>query len=132
VREFAARIDSSPTFVSELEQRLREHLLVARQGRPPRVAAYSGRGSLGGWVRVATLRLARELAHRDRRMQGEPSRDVPAQNDLELDYLKAAYGPAVNRALREALESVKPEWRALLKMHYLDGLTLPQVGVALA
>jgi len=66
IREFAASVDSSPEFVKELSQRLRAKLLVADGTDPPRIASYSGRGSLGGWIRVAAVRLARDIARSER------------------------------------------------------------------
>ena len=60
IREFAASVTTSPDFIKELTQQLRTRLLVGG-GSPPRILSYSGRGSLGGWVRVAAVRLARDI-----------------------------------------------------------------------
>lgn len=132
VREFAASVDSNPEFVRELTQRLRARLLVAEGDKPARIASYTGRGSLGGWVRVAAVRLARDIARSERAGAARERREDlrPAELDPELGYLKRAYGEAVSRAVQEALESVDGEARALLKMHYVDGLSIEQVGVA--
>ena len=132
VREFAASVDSSPEFVRELTQRLRARLLVADGDKPARIASYTGRGSLGGWVRVSAVRLARDISRSERagaaREQDEDLR--PEEIDPELGYLKRAYGEAVSRAVQEALASVEGQTRTLLKMHYVDGLSIDQVGVA--
>ncbi len=63
IREFAAGVDSSREFVKELTQQLRARVLV---GTPPRIATYSGRGSLGGWIRVSPVRLARDISRVER------------------------------------------------------------------
>src|SRR4051812_18342294 len=39
-----AKVDGSAHFADEVRQNVREELLVAPQGRPPKIAAYSGRG----------------------------------------------------------------------------------------
>jgi RNA polymerase sigma-70 factor, ECF subfamily len=127
VREFAASIDTRPEFVQEITQRLRTRLLT---GDPPRIATYSGRGSLGGWIRVAAIRLARDLVRADRAEQRVREEVEPSVVDPELGWLKRAYGEAVSRAVQAALASVEGQDRALLSMHYVDGLTIDQVGVA--
>jgi len=130
IRVFAASVDSSPEFVNELTQRLRAHLLVSDGTTPARIASYSGRGSLGGWVRVAAVRLARDIA-RIERAAARPREELdPAVVDPELEILKRIYGDAVSRAVQEALASLGGDVRTLLKMHYVDGLTIDQVGVA--
>ncbi|HEY0192168.1 MAG TPA: sigma-70 family RNA polymerase sigma factor, partial [Kofleriaceae bacterium] len=129
IREFAASVDRSPGFVAELTQQLRARVLVAEPGRPARIASYSGRGSLGAWIRVTAVRLARDLARAER---GAERRDElpPAAIDPEVGYLKRAYGDAVNQAMATALAALAAEPRALLKMHYVDGRSIDQVGLA--
>ena len=48
--------------------------------------------------------------------------------DPELGYLKQAYGPAVNRAVSEALGALAAEPRTVLQLHYVDGLSIEHVG----
>src|SRR5262245_55380735 len=49
----------------EVRQRIRERLFVGAS----KIAAYSGRGSLAGWIQVVTLRIAIDLA---REQQASP------------------------------------------------------------
>jgi RNA polymerase sigma-70 factor (ECF subfamily) len=130
IREFAASVDASPEFVKELTQQLRARLLVAEPDRPARIATYSGRGSLGGWVRVAAVRLARDISRGDRDAARPAEELDPVAVDPELGYLKRAYGDAVSRAVQDALAALGGDARTLLKMHYVDGLSIEQVGVA--
>ncbi|HEU0036293.1 MAG TPA: sigma factor-like helix-turn-helix DNA-binding protein [Kofleriaceae bacterium] len=130
LREFAASVDSTPAFVDELAQQLRHRILVADGDRPPRIASYSGRGSLGGWIRVAAVRLARDISRSERAEQKRREDLDPGAIDPELGYLKQAYGVAVSTAVQDALAALDGEARALLRMHYVDGLTIDQVGTA--
>ncbi|MEO8698468.1 MAG: sigma factor-like helix-turn-helix DNA-binding protein [Kofleriaceae bacterium] len=127
IREFAAAVDSSPAFVTELAQQLRAKLLV---GPPPRIATYSGRGSLGGWIRVAAVRLARDIGRSERAEANRRDDLEPGTLDPELGYLKQTYGAAVSTVVQDSLAALASEDRALLKMHYVDGLTIEQVGTA--
>jgi RNA polymerase sigma-70 factor (ECF subfamily) len=150
IREFAASVDSSPEFVKELTQRLRARVLVGggggggvgggggsggsggsgdEGGAAPRIATYSGRGSLGGWIRVAAVRLARDLSRAERAEARKREDLAPEVVDPELGYLKRAYGEAVSRAVQDALAALDGDARTLLKMHYVDGLSIEQVGV---
>ncbi|HRC55276.1 MAG TPA: sigma factor-like helix-turn-helix DNA-binding protein [Kofleriaceae bacterium] len=130
IREYAAGVAHNAEEVSEVAQRVRARLLVAEPGRSPRIATYSGRGSLGGWIRVTAVRVARDLWRGAR--QHEPVREElePGVVSPELGYWKRAYGEVVSRAVQDALESLDGEPRALLKMHYVDGLSIDQVGLA--
>jgi RNA polymerase sigma-70 factor, ECF subfamily len=130
IREFAAGVDASPEFVKELTQQLRARLLVPDGDRPARIATYSGRGSLGGWIRVAAVRLARDISRVERNAARPVEELDPHAVDPELGYLKRAYGDAVSRAVQAALAGLDGEARTLLKMHYVDGLSIEQVGVA--
>lgn len=129
IREFAASVDSSPQFVAELTQQLRMRVLVADGDRPARIATYTGRGSLGGWVRVAAVRLARDISQRERDA-ARPRELEPEALDPELGYLKSTYQEAVSAAMRDALASLAGDARTLLKMHYVDGVSIEQVGIA--
>ena len=132
VGEFAASVDSNASFVTELTQQLRARLLVSDGTKPARVTTYSGRGSLGGWIRVSAVRLARDLARTERGAARVREDDEirPDAVDPELGYMKRAYGDAVSRTIQEALDGLAGEARTLLKMHYVDSLSIEQVGAA--
>jgi RNA polymerase sigma-70 factor (ECF subfamily) len=132
IREFAASVTTSPDLVKELAQQLRARMLVADGDRPPRILTYSGRGSLGGWIRVSAVRLARDLGRSERALERAHGKLEVEVLDPELAYLKGTYGPAVSDAIEGALAGLDAEARGLLKMHYVDGLTIEQVGTAFA
>lgn len=130
IRELAASVATSPDFIRELTQQLRARLLVADDDRPPRILSYSGRGSLGGWLRVTAVRLARDIGRSERARETAHGKLELSVIDPELAYLKRAYGSAVSVAIEGALAALDGEARGLLKMHYVDGLTIEQVGIA--
>jgi len=111
-------------FMEELKQALRERVFVARHGEPARIASYSGRGPLGGWLRMVAARLAVDLRKKQR---GEvPSSDaeslaVPIA-DLELQYLKERYRAEFEAAIQSAFRELPARERALLRLHSVDGV----------
>jgi RNA polymerase sigma-70 factor (ECF subfamily) len=114
-------------------QQLRERLLVGRDGGPPRIALYSGSGPLKSWVRVAALRAAASVRRQRKEHLPLGGPDVPADlpaQDPELQILRGRYGAALPAALRDAFAALESRDRALLRMHFLDGLNLERLGIA--
>lgn len=130
VGAFVSSVDRSPVFADEVRQVLREKLLVGTGG-PPALAEYSGRGPLGGWVRVAALRVALNLKRAARR---GPSSDERMDEALEVNvgpelaHLKERYRPIFAEALREALAQLSDRERTLLRLYHAEGLPLEPLG----
>src|SRR5258706_13988382 len=110
-------------------QALRKHLFV---GAAPQIASYSGRGDLGGWLRVTATRLAWKQQRKYRREVPidaiDPRALEPARTDPELGYMKEGYRAAFATAFREALEALDPKDKLLLKQHLLDALTIDDLA----
>jgi RNA polymerase sigma-70 factor, ECF subfamily len=125
------RVDPSPVFLDELRQVLRVRLLVGVDESPPRILEYRAGGPLLAWVSVAALRAALNLKRSQRptisvdELLGEV---VSREPDAELRHLKSLYRAELAEALREALLAL-PAWpRALLRLHYVDGVRLARIG----
>lgn len=132
----ARAIDRSPAFVDEVRQRVRAHLLVGDGA--PRLADYAGRGPLRAWVAVAAVRTALMM----RRAQGR-KREVAdddwagalslvATGNPELDLLKQQHAAAFTAALRDAALGLEPRLRAVLAMHFTEGLSIDEIGAVYA
>jgi RNA polymerase sigma-70 factor (ECF subfamily) len=128
VPHFIARISRDPAFVDEVLQRLRERLLVARARQAARIADYRGRGPLGGWLRVAAVRTALDLK-RERVDVASPADVQAIPRDAELDLARLRDGKAFRDAVTEALSSLAAEERTVLRLRYVDGLTVERIGV---
>ncbi|MFO0576282.1 MAG: transcriptional regulator [Polyangia bacterium] len=118
--------------LQDVKQRVRQLLLVARPGAPPKLATYSGRGKLTAWLRVVAVREALDLIARER---GEPACDpeqaaaLPVEDDdPELGYMKRTYRAAFKAALERALRSLPARAQNLLRQQILDGLTVTELG----
>jgi RNA polymerase sigma-70 factor (ECF subfamily) len=106
--------------LDEVRQQLAIKLLV-----DGRLASYSGHGSLDGWVRVAASRIAIELT-RGKRESDEPEQIADGfsrELDGELAELRDRYRSEFSSALCDALATLDDGHRALLRLHYLDGVT---------
>jgi len=133
LRSFVGEIDASPARLDELKQLIRERLLVAEgPGVAPRVASYTGRGSLGAWVQIVARRLA--LSSLRQRVPGElPDDDsldaqLLAGTDPELDYMRLRYAQEFRQALETSLQELSSHERLLLRLHLLDGASLTRIA----
>src|ERR1043165_5055722 len=110
----------------------REKLLLGDAGRAPRIAEYTGRGTLRGWTRVVLSRTALNTL-RDQR------RDVPLEEalldqrrtdtcDPELSCLRDRFGVALDRARERAMQGLAADERVLLRQRFVDGLTAEQLA----
>jgi RNA polymerase sigma-70 factor (ECF subfamily) len=132
VGTYVCRIDAAAQFAEEVRQRLRERLLVAPAGERPRIADYAGRGPLAGFVRAAAVRIAIDLKRlrTDEPMGPEEVAQLPLDAaDPEVALVKARYRDAYQEALRDALGRLSPRERNLLRMSFVDGMTVDHIGV---
>jgi RNA polymerase sigma-70 factor (ECF subfamily) len=126
---FLARLDPSRDLADDVAQELREELLVPKNGSAG-ITVYSGRGDLGSWLRVVSIRTAQRLRRRNQPPSlaagraEQPWRDA----DPERDYLKLRYGAAYEEAFQAALASLSSRERLCLRLHYADGLDIGRIG----
>ncbi|WP_375773472.1 sigma-70 family RNA polymerase sigma factor [Archangium gephyra] len=125
------RVDSTPAFLDEVRQVLRLSLLVGTEDAPPRLMKYKGSGPLLSWVRVAATRVALKL----KSAEGPPASAedllgelMASEPDPEVSHLKTLYRAEFGEALRAALAALPERQRALLRLHYVEGLRLAQLG----
>ncbi len=153
VRSAARSASSNEDAAEDLAQSIWAELhglRVRDDGRPSgKIAYYSGRGSLGGWLRAVVGQLAIDQ-HR------KSSRLVQTELDTDFDRLardshqaedsfsaaQAAPDPEtalgeqraagdVEAALAKVLGELAPEDRLLVKLYYFDGLRLREAGAVL-
>lgn len=129
-----ARRFGDEAFAQDVAQEVRERLLVAAPGAAPRIATYGGEGPLAGYVQAATVRLALTQAARRRPASPDAASDdelldVPSGDlDPELDVIRRRYLAEFKQAFAEAMSALPPESRAALRLYYLDGLELADLG----
>ena len=124
------KVDRDKTFVDEIAQRVRIKLLVGDGDAPPKLASYRGTGPLRAWVAIAALRIALN-AKRDQTPAGTSdllADVVDREPDPELRHLTSLYRAEFKDALTAALAALPDRDRALLRMRFVAGLELAQIG----
>jgi RNA polymerase sigma-70 factor, ECF subfamily len=127
-----ARLRLDVTTVGEVEQLVRQRLLVAPEKGPPKLVEYGGRGPLKQWLRAVALRVA--LNHLEGR-RSEDSLDADgapvlaaAGPDPELALLKRHAREEFKAVLQDVLSGLPAHERSLLRLYFLEGLTVEQIG----
>ena len=124
----ARRVDRSTTFVDEVRQALRIRVLVAEDGHV-RIDEFMGRGPLRGWLGVAALRVALNLKRATQPNSADVLTElVSDEADPELRHLKTLYRAEFREALGAALAALPERDRAVLRLSYVDGLTMTKLG----
>ncbi len=121
-------LGADPAQVDEVRSQLVDALLV---GARPGITTYAGRGQLRSWVRSIAVRMGMRQLGRTRAGAGgdDALATLAAEaDDPEIEHLKARYGDAFRAAFAGALAALTPRQRNLLRQHYLDELTVDQLG----
>jgi RNA polymerase sigma-70 factor (ECF subfamily) len=133
VAGFVRRIDASASFADEVRQELRGKLLMADGAHAPRIGDFSGSGGLLGWLRVAAVRTALNLARTRHRHRLEPieqaAQALGAHHDLELEVIQGRYREVFQAAVRESIVELPIDQRNALRLHLVGGLTTARIGV---
>ncbi len=102
--------------------------------RVSKLASYTGRGSLEGWLRTV---MAQEFVNRYRKTRRTTSLDEEVEQgrqfainapDLAENSAVTSNDPRVEQATKEALTALPAEDRYVLASYYLDGRTLAEIG----
>lgn len=124
-------------------------LRVRDDGKPAgKLAYYSGRGSLAGWLRAVVAQLAVDQHRKQSRLvQTEEDADFDRiiqdgheENawsghgeavNPELEISKKLAGAGMQKALAASIKQLSAEDRLLVKLYYFDGLRLREAGAVL-
>lgn len=118
-------------YEDEVQQGLRERLLVGRGQEGPRLRQYRGRGQLASWLRVAAVRLALNLNRqvwREQALKDEALLELVSPENQELAYLKEIYRAEFKSALESTLGNLEPRERNILRHQVLDGMSIDEIG----
>ena len=107
---------------------------TTREGqRISKLASYTGRGSLEGWLRTV---MAQEFVNRYRRQRRLVSLDEESEDGAQFAATSSEPGivvdPRIEAATDEVLSKASAEDRFILASYYFDGRTLAEIARTLA
>src|SRR5262249_27074802 len=116
----ASRAGLPPALVDDVLQDVRSTLFVAKEGEPPRIAQYTGRGELRGWLRVTAVRQAiltsKRLRARRELADAEPLEKLATPLlDLDSELTRVRARDEFRAAFAEALAGLTERERAVLR-----------------
>ena len=127
----AARVRSDREFVAEVVQELRVSLFA---GPAPKALSFEGSGPLAAWLKVVATRAALDKVRGQRRSE---TREVRASalvgtstTGIESRIDRERLGGQLSCALRNALATLEPRERNLLRLRYAAGLNIDAIGLA--
>jgi len=152
VRSAARSASSNEAGAEDLAQSIWAELYGLRvndEGRPAgKLAYYSGRGSLAGWLRAVVAQLAVDQHRKQSRLvQTEEDADFDriiqqgkdeghwsghgGAIDPEVAVSTKMAGAQMQKALSSSINQLPAEDRLLVKLYYFDGLKLHEAGALL-
>ncbi len=120
------RFDLDDHGLSEVLQIIRTRLLTGPQ---PRIGKYAGSGPMGAWLRMIVIREAFDHLRRNAKDEDLPLEQAASEAlspDEAVDRIR--HVPRLREALESALAALSAEDRTLLKLHFLDGVTLDRLA----
>lgn len=134
VRTAVARFEG--LHVEELEQQVRQRVLVGDKGSGPKLAKYTGRGAIVAWLKAVAGSLAIDEARKLKpdRSANEDELVATASSEAgpEVSLLNAQQKQHFNAAFKEALTRLTPQERTVMKMKFVDDLAVEDIGRAFA
>jgi RNA polymerase sigma-70 factor (ECF subfamily) len=131
--DFAGRrLRATPTQTEDTRSHLLSLLVVGNENRVPALRAYSGRGDLRSYVRVIATRELLRVIEAGKREVASPNESLldrlASMTDVEAGYIRDAYRPHLDAALRAALANLPEESRALLRYSLIDGWNVDRIA----
>lgn len=127
------RNGTPPTIIADILQELRCRL-VEMQSPGFTGRAYSGRGSLGGWLFIAAIRIAERRVSHARHELPESATALMGSDrlalalDPEMEHLVHSYKATFEDAMRSALGALSSRERNLLRYHFVERLSIDRLA----
>jgi len=134
IRSYLRRIELATGSMDDIVQELWSLLLQGGADRIPKLARYSGTGSLRSFIGVTARRLALMRCRHEEVVARAGVRLATEVNaladDVELAFIKAEYRDGFRRAIEDALGGLDQRLRMVLRMRIVDNLTVEGIARA--
>ena len=126
----AKSFDASPAFAEEVYQRLSETLFVGGGQDQGKIARYSGRGPLAGFITTSAKRIALRYAASFKPFQGEAQlvKQFSQFTEQETALMKVRYRETFNSALSIALRRLPERERLVLRMNLVERVSTTRIA----
>jgi RNA polymerase sigma-70 factor len=123
----------SAAALDEICQLTRVKILVPTSNGPPKIAEYTGKGSLQGWVRATALRISIRQQEANKPGSNEDSEDIleilPEPGAApDMDAIRNRHHADLRKAMHEAFALLSADARYLLRLYYVDKLSMYDIA----
>jgi RNA polymerase sigma-70 factor, ECF subfamily len=123
------RFQLSAERLDELQQLVRVKLFT---GPSPRIMRYSGKGPLGAWLRIVSIRLAMDelqVGPLDRGIDpGAIDSLLARAASAETQTARMVWQPPLQNAIEDSLAELPSKEKTVLRLHYVEGLNIDAIG----
>jgi RNA polymerase sigma-70 factor (ECF subfamily) len=117
---------------AEVEQRVRDQLLVGTLDSPPKIANYGGQGPIDRWAAVVAQRqiitVLRSEETEQRARDGAAAEAALGELPPEIALAKQQYREGFQDAMKDALGVLGERDRMLLRLHLVSGISVDAIG----
>lgn len=124
---YVSRFPGPSWFRDEVRQRIAERLVPGPSAKS-RLSQYTGRSALGAWFRVAAVREVIDVVRRGRATTSLTEFIVDDVPDAEALCVRRELAGMLEQAIAESVATLSDAQRELLRLHYIEGLSIAEVG----
>jgi RNA polymerase sigma-70 factor, ECF subfamily len=132
IRSYLRRVELPASTLDDITQELWNVLFAGGTDRVPRLARYSGTGSLRSFIGITARRLALMRCRHESvaaRAIARAAAEVNAlADDIELGFIKAQYRDDFRRSIEDALRGLDDRLRMVLRMRVVGDMTVDGIA----
>jgi RNA polymerase sigma-70 factor, ECF subfamily len=132
IRSYLRRVELPASTLDDITQELWNVLFSGGTDRVPRLARYSGTGSLRSFIGITARRLALMRCRHESvaaRAIARAAAEVNAlADDIELGYIKTQYRDDFRRSIEDALRGLDDRLRMVLRMRVVEDMTVDGIA----
>jgi RNA polymerase sigma-70 factor (ECF subfamily) len=132
VRGYLRRVEATTAHREEIERSVWDLLLMGDIATSPKLASYSGKGQLAGFIGISAQRTAltgfRRSAAQKRALARARDEAIVACGDPEMAIIKERYRGRFEESVRDAVGVLDDRERMIMRMLIVDGHTLDRIA----
>jgi RNA polymerase sigma-70 factor (ECF subfamily) len=132
IRGYLRRVEATTQQREEIQRSIWDLLLLGAAVAGPKLASYSGRGQLAGFIGISAQRIAvttiRRSAAQKRALAQARDVAIVTCGDPEISMIKERYRGQFEESVRDAVGVLDDRERMIMRMLVVDGHTLDRIA----
>ena len=132
IRGYLRRVEATTMHREEIERSIWELLIVGDIATSAKLASYSGKGQLAGFIGISAQRIAvtsfRRSAAQKRALARARDEAIVTSGDPEMTIIKERYRGRFEESVRDAVGVLDDRERMIMRMLVVDGHSLDRIA----